>query len=443
VRTRVAAAAFVLLVHLGLLWIYWRPQPKVLLGDEARYRAWADEILSGRDPEPDLLWPPLYPRFLALVLGSPQGSLLRVQLVQTALLIFVAFVLRDLVRRLTGRLLAADAAAWLVLAYPPLVAFAHYLWPEVLHQALFLGALWILLARPASLAWMPVAGILLGLALLTKSLLGPFLPVLLWPVLREGPWPRRLARAGLLLAVLGATVLPTMVANRSRAGRFVIADSSRFNLWVGLNDRSRKSLVDDRVGEEYAAYHDSAPTFAERDAILAERTAALVRERGILATLGGQLSRQYFRLFDKDSYLSDQLPDGPVGRTGNGYQGTAPALVLLVRAVSYVLYAFVLVGFAFGLVLCPPRDRPGLWVVLAFLAYNLAIFLLLHVKSRYQLQLLPFVFLYAGCALDGTRPRGEPSDPAAGVYALAFRVPLLAIGGAALLLFLAFGGGWI
>jgi 4-amino-4-deoxy-L-arabinose transferase-like glycosyltransferase len=429
--------AFALLVHLGLLWIYWSPQPKALLGDEIRYRAWADEILSGRDPEPDLLWPLLYPRFLALVLGSPEGSILRVQVVQTTLLLFVAFVLRDLVRRLTDRPLAADAAAWLVLAYPPLVAFAHYLWPEVLHLALFLAAFWILVARPTSLAWMPAAGVLLGFALLTKSLLGPFLPVLLWPILRDGSWPRRLARAALLFACLGATVLPTMASNRARTGRLVIADSSRFNLWVGLNDRSRKSLVDDRVGDEYATYRNSAATAAERDAILSARTAALLRERGILATLRGQLGKQYFRLFDKDSYLTDQLPDGPMGRTEAGYHGTPAGVVLLVRAVSYALYALVLIGFAFGLALCPRRGRPALWVVLGFLGYNLATFLLLHVKSRYQVQFLPFVFLYAGCAWDRVR-RPEQGDAAPSRLTWS-----LAMVGAVLLLFLAFGGAWL
>ena len=161
--------AFVLLVHVGLLWIYWHPQPKSLLGDEARYRRWADDLVAGRVPEPDLLWPPLYPRFLALVLRSPDASILRVQVVQTALLVLVALLLLDLARRLTGRPAAAEAAAWLVLAYPPLVAFAHYLWPEVLHLALFLSALWILVARRESLRWMPLAGLLLTVSLLVLS----------------------------------------------------------------------------------------------------------------------------------------------------------------------------------------------------------------------------------------------------------------------------------
>ena len=425
--------AFVLLVHLGLLWIYWRPEPKTLLGDEGMYRRWADDLSAGREPEPDLLWPPLYPRFLALVLGSPQASVLRVQIVQTALLVLVAFVLRDLTRRLTGRPLAADAAAWLVLAYPPLVAFAHYLWPEVLHLALFLSALWVLLARRESLAWMPVAGVLLGLALLTKSLLGPFLPALLLPIVTQGPWPRRLARVGLVLAALFATTAPTLLANRSLSGRFVVADSSLFNLWVGLNDRSRKSLVDEVVADEYTAFQKSASTFAERNQVLRARIAAFVHDRGVLPILKAQLGRQYFRLFDKDSYLTDQLPDGPMGRMGAGYRGASRAAIVTIRGLSYVVYALVLVGGALGLALCPPRGRLGLWIVLAFLAYNLGIFLLLHVKSRYQIQFLPFVFLYAGCAWDWMRNR-DAAAPSRFAWSLS-------LAGAALLLFLAFGAG--
>jgi 4-amino-4-deoxy-L-arabinose transferase-like glycosyltransferase len=438
VKARLGLLALVTLVHLGLLWVYWHPQPKALLGDEARYRASAGEILAGHEPEPDLLWPPLYPRFLALALHHPGTSLRRVQLAQTLLLVLIAGLLWDVTRRLTGLARAAEAAAWLVLLYPPLVAFAHYLWPEILHLALFLAVLWIVVARRESLAWMPVAGLLLGLALLTKSLLGPFLPMLLWPVVASGPWARRIARLALVVAALAATVIPTMIANRPVAGGYVIADSSIFNVWVGLHDRSRKSLVDEVVADEYAAYSTSAATFAERNLILSTRIVALLRERGVLTTLRAQLGRQYFRLFDKDSYLTDQLPDGPMGRVGMGYHGTPPAVMLLVRGASYALYALVLVGAALGLVLCPPRGRAGLWIVLAFLAYNLGIFLVLHVKSRYEIQFLPFLFLYAGCAWEWLLDSSERAPQSLSPLGRLLALPL-----AALLLFLAFGADWL
>ena len=85
-----------------------------------------------------------------------------------------------------------------------------------------------------------------------------------------------------------------------------------------------------------------------------------------------------------------------------------------------------------------PRRHHWLWLVLGFVAYNLAIFLLLHVKSRYRVQFLPFLFLYAAVALQWTLQRlgliaGKPVESSAPRW-------LLAAAGSALALYLAFGG---
>src|SRR4030095_9651878 len=109
-----------------------------------------------------------------------------------------------------------------------------------------------------------------GCRRLLKSVRGPFLPVLLLPLLREAGWRRGLVRAAILGAACFATVLPTMIANAHR-GAFVVADGARFNLWVGLSDVSRRSLVGEIVGDEYRAWQRSAPTFRERERILERR----------------------------------------------------------------------------------------------------------------------------------------------------------------------------
>ncbi len=106
-------------------------------------------------------------------------GMVAVHCVQTFFLFVVAVVFADLTRRWTGSRTAGNAAALLVLTYPPLAAFAHYLWPEVLHLVLGVIAVWALAVRGGSWVWCALAGIALGLALLTKSLLGPFLPVLI------------------------------------------------------------------------------------------------------------------------------------------------------------------------------------------------------------------------------------------------------------------------
>jgi hypothetical protein len=428
----VAAVALALALQSLLFLIDAWPAPRALWGDEIMYADLARRLAAGEDAQVDFLWPPAYPRFLAglLVLGG--GSFVLARCVQVALLVLSALLLRDLGLRLLGWPLAADVAAALVILDPQVAGFAHFLWPEILHLCLFLSALWILVARGERLPWLAVAGVALGLALLTKSLLGPFLPVLLLPLVCRGGLRGR-GRAALIGATVAVTVAPTVLAN-ARRGAPLISDSSRFNLWVGLNDRSRKDLVNEVVGREYQRYLRSGESFAERTAVLEEKIDRLVRERGLLALLRAQLGRQYFRLLDKGSFLTDQLPGGAIARQGYGYRETPRWVAALLRAWSYGLYAAVLVAAALGLAADPPRGRPWHRVLLAFLAYNAAVFLLLHVKSRYRVAFLPILYLQAGAFVSWwIYGRGSPPSPSRVAWAAAGTAACVA-------LFLAFAG---
>ena len=431
-RAAVVLLALAALVHAALFWLEHRPAPRPHCGDETVYAAAAEAILGGRTPDLHLLWPPLYPQFLALLSGSRWA----VEILQTLLLVAAALALRGIGRALLGTGPAANVAAMLLVLDPQVAAFSHYLWPEILHLALFLGALWALVRHGDRVAGCAVAGVALGLALLTKSLLGPFLPLVFLLVAIAGPRRGRLWRPAVVAIALFLTVLPTLVAHRQRYGVATIADSSLFNLWVGLNDRGRTSFADEIVFAELTTYLESEPTAPGRDAVLRRKLADFIDRQPLTAILGAQLGRQYFRLFDKSSFLTDQLPGGTLAaQPGCGYVAPAPALAAGLRALAYAIYGLVLVGAVVGMAVAPPRGRPWLWGSLAFLAYNLAIFLLLHVMSRYRIQLLPLLDLYAGAAVawavSGGRPMPRPATWAA-----------VATGGL-LLLFFAFGGSLV
>ena len=401
------------MVHLGVITLELSEPRRPPLGDEALYQTAAIELLQTGSTDLNPLWPPLYLFFLAALRWLGRDSWWLVPWVQGGLLVLAAWLLRSLGRRLLGNVPEMDLAAILMLLYPPLVAFTHYFWPEVLHLVLMLAVAEILLAARRDSTWMLGLGLLLGLAIACKALLTPWVPILLWWAGRRPAEERRrfwtVAWGPVAWASLGLSLvtLPLMAWNSHRVGVFTLSDSVAFNLWVGLEETSRKSFVGEVAGVEYRTFLDSGTSFAERQAVLWSKIRRRVQERKVLDLVKAQLGRQYFRVFDKDSFFTDQLPGGVVAnqKKGWGYRSASPLLVTLLRNTSYFLYTGILLLACLGMAVCVPTRRPWLWAVAGFLAYNLLLFLALHVKSRYRIQLLPWLFLYATCGISWLRQR--------------------------------------
>lgn len=322
------------------------------------------------------------------------------QLPQILLWLVGAALLFAIARSLTQSRTVAYGAAGLYLLSPELSAFTHYLWPETLHLFFFLAALWLLVSHGERWLAGLLAGLLLGLALLTKLVLLPFLPLLLVLFVLNTPGTRagRSLRALLLSLALAATVLPTMLANQAQQGVFAVADSSTFNLWVGLNDAERQDFVNDIAGREFQAFQAAGPTLAARNGVYEEKIQAKIAEQGLAATLAGQFDKQYFRLLDHETFFTTQLPGG--GRAA--YQFAAPHLVTLLHGWSHLYHALLLTLAALGICLLRPRLD---WLTLLglFVAYNVALFLFVHVKTRFLLPLLPVLLIFAGLALERFR----------------------------------------
>lgn len=406
-----ASAAWIALLHATLWWIDRHPVPRTLWGDEATYLTSAMRLLAGDSrwwPEP--LWPPLYPQFLAGLIWIGGDSMVFVVLAQGLLLAVTAVLLFDLVFRLTQSRAAGFVAAVVTLGYPPLAAFSHYLWPEIVHLFLFVVLLWILVARVETAWWCALAGVALGLALLSKSLLLPFVPVFLVAAVWGRPWRHAVVAVVLVSALAAATVAPTVIANTRRLGTPSIANSATFNLWVGLNDVGRESFRNDVVWPEFQRWVASADSHAARDRILRSQIRDFVRERGFASVLVDQLSKQPFRLFNAGCYFTDQLPGGAAQtQAGAGYLGLGPRVggVLTVVVLCSVLGMYVVA--AMGLALGGCRGARWVRILLLFIAYNLVLLLFLHVKTRYRIQMLPAALVGAGCLVAwieaGWRPR--------------------------------------
>ena len=454
-------AVFLLLYGLQqvlLWWLYWSPTAKTLIGDEVLYLARARGIAGlGPMPDKEWLWPPLYHWVLGAFLRVFGQNLVIVQIAQNLMLLLCAYFLRALWLHLDSRRRVANLAAALFLLNPSTLAFAWWMWPECLHLCLLLGVLWLLVCVRPSRLTLFAAGIAIGLAILSKSLLAPFWPffALLWwrkespPLATEHrnslasavAWLRAGGRTaivrGLFFAAgMGLVTAPMLYYGWRITGAPLIADSSGFNLEGGLSDRWRSDYIDDAVAPLYQHYLSLPGTPQQRNAVMLQEAADLVHRQGLWETLQHQLGQQYFRLFSAKTTLITQLAGpGCAGRIGS-YATPPGAFVDVLELDADAWHVLTLAAFAFGIAGWRRWREPLVWWLVLFFAYQFALFVPLHVKARFLQPMMPFLCGFAASALLAL-PRGS--------MAVAFSPRRLAVGAvlAALLLFLAFGGAWL
>ncbi len=397
----------------ALLWFaYYGHGAKPLIGDEANYQAVALSILGGGAWMPGTVWPPLQSLLLAAIYAVFGVHLLAVQIVQAVLLVGCAALLRGLWRRVGGSVAAANTAAALFLLNPATAAYAQWLWPEVVHLFLLLAAFW-LLARPLSRIGSWMAGVCVGLAVLAKSLLAPFWPLFLIAFVRREKPRVAIGPAALFVVGLALVTAPALVHGWRNYGKPMIADSSIYNLWVGLTDTWRSDYVGDMGGVTLPAFLASGATPQQRNAVYLDKVRSVVAERGVATVLADQFSRQYFRLFSAKTPLVSQLP-GPACAGHLSIYTSAPSLTRTLTVLNDFFHALMLVAAAFG-VACwrwrnplRPANGGAIEVLIAlFFAYQFALFALIHVKARFLLPMIPFLCGFGGSSLVALRERSR------------------------------------
>jgi hypothetical protein len=431
------AGALLFLQQAMLWWLYYHYGAKQLVGDETRYWSLAHEILGGAAWHPSDTWPPAQPLFVALTLLAGGDSLLPVQIVQTLLFFGCGLLVFLLWRRISGSPLAAGIAAALFVLAPSNAACAQYLWPEVPHLFLVLTAFALLLQAPVRLPAAIAAGVSIGVALLFKSLLAAFWPLLLacfvvsWRPLRVN-----LGAAAVFVLALAVTVAPAIVAGHRNTGHWRIADSSAINLLIGLRVPDRNDYIAWPGSNLFQQYMDSGADSDQRNAWAWSKIDAEVEESSMPALLWRQLAKQYFRLFESKTLLVGQLPGPACAGYLGAYTDAPPWLALIVRWSSHLFHALILAGFAFGLCMQRSWRRLGLWLLVGFLCYQLAIYLGLLAIARYLLPMMPVMCGFAG---DAYARLAGADDGASFTRARLLAGSLLA----ALLLLLAFAAPWI
>jgi 4-amino-4-deoxy-L-arabinose transferase-like glycosyltransferase len=402
-----------------VLWFHGRPlevhderdydQLATTLVETARYAAPSGELTSLR--------PPLYPALVAgvyLVAGVENHTAVR--LVQV--LISLATVV--LVYRLATRLYDPRIGLWAATVtcfYPSLLASCCFLLTETLF------AFWIVLFALSVLEFLETrsvrsilaAGVVLGLAALTRSVLWlfpPFLFLFLVVAQRDVRLVRRLAMAAVPVVAFALTIAPWAIRNTLLQRTFVAIDvmggrnfmmgnylyTPLHRAWDAISMEGERSwhavLAADTP--EYAA-----ATQGQRDKLALRRGLKFAWEH---PTLTLQRSVMKFLAFW-------QLERELVAGASRGYWGVdSPAVTLALAGIIFAGYALVLLGGILGFMTVPPMEMRFHWFLLMLVGFVCGIHTAVFGHSRYHLPLMPLIGVYCAASVVQFRSIWQKAD---------------------------------
>ena len=379
-----------------LFYFYYFPETKILLGDENRYLQTGLSIASGGNWHSHPFWPPMQSIVIAVFAKIFHYPILPLQLFQYSLLLLSGFIVRDITYRETKNQTAAQLALAVMIIYPSWLAYSQYLWPEVIHVLLFVCIIWINKYKHQEYKWMLLSGILLGLVILFKSLLILFIPFLYLPLIINSHWKNNILKIILSLLVAIVVVVPASFKAHQMTGGWMVANSSMFNLNLGLHDDSRQHFSHKIAGAHYNQYQSSADSFQQRNQIVKQKALTKIKQTGYLNTFIQQLNKQYYRLFDYQSFFSQQfqgdVKDNYLSKYHIRHDGF---LVMMVLIFNTVFYTFIMAAMLLGLIVSVKKSiiaQQFAW----FLLYILGLFFLLHAIPRFRIPLVPIMGFYSG-----------------------------------------------
>jgi 4-amino-4-deoxy-L-arabinose transferase-like glycosyltransferase len=395
-------------LRLALAW--WLQGGSLSIWDEREYDLLARNLLLHHElafepGTPTSLRPPLYPLMVAGVYGVfGIENHHAVRILQAVLAIVTALLLYALGTRVH----TSAAGLWLAAGfslYPSWLAQTNLLLTETLFTLLLCAACYavVVFYQEDKLRWLSAAGVLLGLAALTRSvvwLAPPFLAlfvVLSW----RGSWPRRALAPVLLLAAFAATLAPWSIRNSLLQGTFVAVDTmGGRNFMMGNYQHTPLYRSWDAIsitGERSWAHEiittyppEARQTQGQMDKLALKQGLTFVADHPWLT-----LQRSIVKFFDFWG-LERELVAGASRR----YWGALPEpAILLLAALVCGSYALALWLALYGAIMVGLRDRRLHWFIVAVIAYVCGMHTLVFGHSRYHLPVMPLVLLFAAVAV--------------------------------------------
>jgi 4-amino-4-deoxy-L-arabinose transferase-like glycosyltransferase len=414
-----AARAMGLILFLGLvlrlaLWA-WVGNAPIHIADEKEYDAIAVNVAERGEfaTSPGRLTsirPPLYPALVAgvyEVAGSRNYGAVR--LVQVAIGLATLVLVYALGSMLGSRRVGVWAAG-LYSVYPSMIAYDRLLLTEVLFTALLCAWLVALIVamRRDSIPGLIVAGVLLGLSALTRSIFWPF-PILLGAYLlltwRSSAGRRVLAALTLAVAAY-ATIAPWAIRNTRLQKTFTTIDvMSGRNLMMGNYEYTPLHRAWDAISETGPRAWDrvlaaSDPGFdrltqGQKDKVALRAAVAYVKAHPLQTAERDAI--KFFNFWGLEREL--------IAGASRGYFGavSTPGLLLL-TVVIFGSYIAAMVAGVFGAIVVPPADWRTHLITLMIIGYVCAMHVLTFGHSRYHLPLIPLIMVHSA---RGVAHRGE------------------------------------
>ncbi len=399
----------ILLVGLALRLVAlpWTAGLGLRVADERHYHQLATSLADGRGfafaSGPTSLRPPLYPAFVAGVwMATGTRSLQAVRLAQIGLAIALAWIGFALARELFGET-AGLATAAIVAFYPSLAVSNYLLLTEVLFALLLTAATWAMVRalRTLSLGAAALAGALVGLSALTRSVVYP-LPVVLAAALLAGSGPRgqRLMAAVVLLAGATAVLAPWAIRNTRLQRVPVLVDTmGGMNLrmgnyehtpldhmWDAVSMKGEKSWI---VGLPSSPPEGGHWTDGQKDRWARDQGVRFILDHPVLSAGRAAVKFGDFWGLDRD-FIAGIL---------QGLFAPPPVVGAALSATILLAYPIVLFAAIVGLGRLGADNWPAAWAPLGITLFVCALHSIVFGHPRYRLPLTPLIAVYAGAAI--------------------------------------------
>ena len=422
-------------VRVGL-WFAWGNWSPLINSDAADYQKLAVRLVTTGAYANERgvlisLRPPLYPVIVAGIyqcFGMENNDAVRA--IQACIGLLTTVLVYRLGVLAYSRQVGLRAAA-LYCFYPSLLSYENLLLSEIVFT-FFVVAFTCLVVEAMcrhGIAWLTLAGVVLGLAALTRSIMLPFVPLLAMylVVFWNETWIRRAATALVPVLAFAVVVAPWAIRNSRLQETLVLIDvMGGRNAMMGNYEytpleRSWATITDvqgERAWDRVLAREREHPTPITQGQV---DKLALRHAMHFVVTHPWLTAKRDIVKFFNFWQLERELP----AAAGAGYFGNVAAgWQLLLAAIICGSYAAVLFAALFGIFCTPPSDHRIHWFLILSILFPCLVYTLVFAHSRYHLPVIPLLALYAAAAFvhwkDIWSRRGSVRFAVASAFSLLF-----------------------